>query len=78
MEARPDLEGVGKGREKRGVGMAVGWYRTSIGTSGDGCGVNLHLQEDGSVLLYQGLTEMGQGSYTVLSQITAEALGVGY
>jgi CO/xanthine dehydrogenase Mo-binding subunit len=57
--------------------MAVGWYRTSIGTSGDGCGVNLHLQEDWSVLLYQGLTEMGQGSYTVLSQIAAEALGVG-
>jgi CO/xanthine dehydrogenase Mo-binding subunit len=67
---------VEKADKRRGVGMAVGWYRTSIGTFGDGCGVNLHLQEDGSVLIFQGLTEMGQGSYTVLSQIAAEALGV--
>ena len=72
----PDLKELEKAEKRRGVGMALGWYRTSIGTLGDGCGVNLHLQEDGSVLLYQGLTEMGQGSYTVLSQITAEALGV--
>jgi len=68
-----ELEGLEK---RRGVGMAVGWYRTSIGISSDGCGVNLHLLEDGSVLLYQGLTEMGQGQFTSLSQITAEALGV--
>jgi CO/xanthine dehydrogenase Mo-binding subunit len=73
----PSLKELERSEKRKGVGMAVGWYRTSIGTSGDGCGVNLHLQEDGSVLLYQGLTEMGQGSYTVLSQIAAEALGVG-
>ena len=76
-KSSPSLKELRKAEKRRGVGMAVGWYRTSIGTFGDGCGVNLHLQEDGSVLLYQGLTEMGQGSYTVLSQIAAEALGVG-
>jgi CO/xanthine dehydrogenase Mo-binding subunit len=72
----PTLKELEKVEKRRGIGMAVGWYRTSIGTLGDGCGVNLHLQEDGSVLLYQGLTEMGQGSYTVFSQIVAESLGV--
>jgi CO/xanthine dehydrogenase Mo-binding subunit len=72
----PDQKGLKNTEKRRGVGMAIGWYRTSIGTSSDGCGANLHLQEDGSVLLYQGITEMGQGSYTVLSQIAAEALGV--
>ncbi len=72
----PSLNELEKTERRRGVGMAVGWYRTSIGTFGDGCGVNLHLQEDGSVLLYQGLTEMGQGAHTVFSQIAAEALGV--
>lgn len=71
----PDL--LLKTDRRRGVGMAIGWYRTSIGTGFDGAGVNLHLQDDGSVLVYQGLTEMGQGLSTVLSQITAEALGVG-
>jgi CO/xanthine dehydrogenase Mo-binding subunit len=72
----PSLKELEKVEKRIGFGMAVGWYRTSIGTSFDGCGVNLHLQEDGSVLLYQGLTEMGQGQYTALSQIAAEGLGV--
>jgi len=72
----PDLKELEKGEKRKGVGMALGWYRTSIGAFSDGCGANLHLLEDGSVLLYQGITEMGQGAYTVLSQIAAEALGV--
>ena len=62
--------------KRRGVGIGVGWYRTSIGTFGDGCGANVHVHEDGSVLLFTGITEMGQGSFTVLPQICAEALGV--
>ncbi|MGA2956616.1 MAG: xanthine dehydrogenase family protein molybdopterin-binding subunit [Thermodesulfobacteriota bacterium] len=61
---------------RRGVGMAMGFYRTSIGTSFDGCGANVYVHEDGSVLLYSGITELGQGSFTVLSQICAEELGV--
>jgi len=62
--------------KRRGVGIGMGWYRTSIGTAGDGCGANVHVHEDGSVLLYSGITEMGQGAFTVLPQICAEALGV--
>jgi CO/xanthine dehydrogenase Mo-binding subunit len=61
---------------RRGVGMALGFYRTSIGTGFDGCGANVYVHEDGSVLLYTGITELGQGSFTVLPQICAEALGV--
>ena len=62
--------------KRRGVGIGMGWYRTSIGTNGDGCGANVYVHEDGSVLLYTGITEMGQGSFTVLPQICAEELGV--
>jgi nicotinate dehydrogenase large molybdopterin subunit len=62
--------------KRRGVGVGMGWYRTSIGTGGDACGANVHVHEDGSVLLYSGITEMGQGSFTALPQICAEALGV--
>ncbi len=62
--------------KRRGVGIGMGWYRTSIGTAGDGCGASVHVHEDGSVLLYSGITEMGQGAFTVLPQICAEALGV--
>jgi CO/xanthine dehydrogenase Mo-binding subunit len=61
---------------RRGVGVALGFYRTSIGTSFDGCGANVYVQEDGSVLLFSGITEIGQGSFTVLAQICAEELGV--
>jgi CO/xanthine dehydrogenase Mo-binding subunit len=61
---------------RQGVGIGMGWYRTSFGISSDGCGANVYVNEDGSVLLYTGITEMGQGSFTVLSQICAEALGV--
>jgi len=60
----------------RGVGIGMGWYRTSIGTGFDACGANVHVNEDGSVLLYMGITEMGQGAFTVLPQICAEELGV--
>ncbi|HYB19865.1 MAG TPA: xanthine dehydrogenase family protein molybdopterin-binding subunit [Thermodesulfobacteriota bacterium] len=61
---------------RRGVGMALGFYRTSIGAGFDGCGANVYVHEDGSVLLYTGITELGQGSFTVLSQICAEELGI--
>jgi CO/xanthine dehydrogenase Mo-binding subunit len=61
---------------RRGVGIGQGWYRTSVGTSSDACGANVYVHEDGSVLLYTGITEMGQGSFTVLPQICAEELGV--
>jgi len=62
--------------KRRGIGVGMGWYRTSIGTAGDGCGANVYVHEDGSVLLFTGITEMGQGSYTVLPQICAEELGI--
>jgi CO/xanthine dehydrogenase Mo-binding subunit len=62
--------------KRKGVGVGMGWYRTSIGISADGCGAHVHVHEDGSVLLFTGITEMGQGSYTVLPQICAEELGV--
>ncbi len=65
-----------KSSKRRGVGVGMGWYRTSIGTFGDGCGANVHVHEDGSVLLFTGITEMGQGAFTVLPQICAEELGV--
>jgi nicotinate dehydrogenase large molybdopterin subunit len=61
---------------RRGVGIGMGWYRTSTGSSRDGCGANVYVNSDGSVLLYSGITEMGQGAFTVLPQICAEELGI--
>lgn len=61
----------------RGVGIGMGWYRSRAGYASEGCGANLYVHEDGSVLLYTGIAEMGQGASTVLPQICAEELGVG-
>ncbi len=72
----PSQEEVEKVERRRGLGIAVGWYRTSIGTFSDGCGANIYAHEDGSVIIHAGVTEMGQGSHTVLAQIAAEELGV--
>ena len=66
-----------KQTRRRGVGIGMGWYRTSFGVTSDGCGANVSVLGDGSVLLYSGVTEMGQGAFTVLRQICAEELGVG-
>ncbi len=62
--------------KRRGIGVGMGWYRTSIGTTADACGANIAVHEDGSVLLFSGITEMGQGAFTVLPQICAEELGI--
>jgi CO/xanthine dehydrogenase Mo-binding subunit len=72
----PGLDRLQQSDRSRGVGMAIGWYKTGLGAYANGYGVNLYLLEDGSVILSQGLVEMGQGLYTVLAQMAAESLGV--
>jgi CO/xanthine dehydrogenase Mo-binding subunit len=62
--------------KSRGSGMSIGWYKTGLGAYANGYGVNLYLLEDGSAILSQGLVEMGQGLFTVLAQMAAEALGI--
>ncbi|MEJ2096397.1 MAG: xanthine dehydrogenase family protein molybdopterin-binding subunit [Deltaproteobacteria bacterium] len=67
-----------KARENgRGVGMAslihvAGGARVY---KSDGHGIRIKVDEDGNVDVISGGTDQGQGSFTVLSQIIAEALG---
>ena len=37
---------------------------------------NIRVEADGTVVLRQGMTDIGTGSYTILAQITAETMGV--
>ncbi len=46
----------------------------SLGKSGVGAAVEMF--QDGSVIVHSGITEMGQGYKTIISQIVAEELGV--
>ena len=58
---------------KRGKGMAIFIYR---GGPGGRSIARMRLEPDGGLRLVSGVMDVGEGSYTVLPQIAAEALGV--
>jgi len=62
-----------------GYGIALIHYGNCLGAPGwhmDGSGVKIKIHRDGSISVAYGLVEMGQGALTVVTQMTAEALGV--
>jgi putative selenate reductase molybdopterin-binding subunit len=65
----------GDGHLKRGVGMACMMQGSSIPEI-DMAGATLKLNDDGSLNLLVGATDLGTGSDTILAQIAAEVLGV--
>jgi CO/xanthine dehydrogenase Mo-binding subunit len=67
-----------KGPVRRGIGVAASYYGVGLGAMGkhlNPAGANVVVAADGSVTVAVGTTEIGQGMVTVLTQITAEALG---
>ena len=65
------------GNIRRGVGMSIFSYKTGVWPiSLEIAGARLSLNQDGSVQLMVGATEIGQGSDTIFSQMVAETLGV--
>jgi CO/xanthine dehydrogenase Mo-binding subunit len=63
--------------KKRGIGMAISYRGVSLGAEGvDAAGAIVSIQKDGSLIVYSGLAENGQGLKTVYSQIAAEELGI--
>ncbi len=66
-------------RWRVGTGLATMIYGNCLGHAGwhmDGAGAYLQLHADGSASLAVGLTEIGQGAETVVTQFAAEALGL--
>jgi len=62
---------------RRGWGMATIVKGTGLGRGlSDHAGVVLEMHRDGSVVLYSGAADMGQGIITVMAQLAAETLGV--
>jgi CO/xanthine dehydrogenase Mo-binding subunit len=63
--------------QRLGVGVAASYKNVGLGRGvRDAAGAHLILQADGTVLLRQGATDMGQGSDTTMAQIAAQTLGV--
>jgi len=64
---------------RRGVGLAAFSYATGVYPKGlEVAGCHLILNQDGTVKLLVGATEIGQGADTVLSQMAAETIGIPY
>lgn len=63
--------------EGRAVGIACGLKNSGIGNGAVEWGkARLVVEKDGTISLYNGYTEMGQGLLTVLSQFAAEVTGL--
>ena len=65
----------GDGPRRRGVGMAISMHGTAIPGLDMGA-ASIKLNDDGSVNVLVGATDLGTGSDTVLAQICAEVLGM--
>jgi CO/xanthine dehydrogenase Mo-binding subunit/aerobic-type carbon monoxide dehydrogenase small subunit (CoxS/CutS family) len=64
------------GTTRRGVGIASMWYGCGNTSLSNPSTMRVALKADGTLVLYQGAVDIGQGSNTVLAQICAETLGV--
>ncbi len=63
--------------KKHGIGLACSYRGVSLGAEGvDAAGAIVSVQTDGSVIVSSGITDMGQGAQTQMSQIAAEVLGI--
>ena len=65
-----------KGSIRRGVGLAAGWYGCGNTSLPNPSTIKAGIRSDGTVVLHQGATDIGQGANTVISQIFATALGI--
>ena len=65
------------GSVRRGVGMSLFWYNTAVWPiSIEISSCRMVMNEDGSIQMQLGETEIGQGADTAFTQMAAETLGV--
>jgi CO/xanthine dehydrogenase Mo-binding subunit len=62
--------------KRRGMGIGCMWYGIGNTSMSNPSTIRVAIARDGSVTLYSGAVDIGQGSSTILMQICADALGV--
>jgi CO/xanthine dehydrogenase Mo-binding subunit/aerobic-type carbon monoxide dehydrogenase small subunit (CoxS/CutS family) len=65
-----------RGPLRRGVGVACMWYGIGNTSMSNPSEMTMGIAADGTVTLYSGAVDIGQGSNTIMVQIAADALGV--
>ena len=61
---------------KRGVGVACMWYGIGNTSLPNPSTMEIGIARDGTVVLFSGAVDIGQGSNTIMLQIAADALGI--
>ena len=61
---------------RRGAGIACMWYGIGNTVIANPSTMTVGLRRNGRFMLYNGAQEIGQGTYTIMPQIVAQALGV--
>ena len=69
-----DAETFRKGTVRRGVGLATGAF--GIGGPGDASVAAVELDDDGGISIYAAAADPGEGNDSMLSQLTAEFMGI--
>ena len=75
-DASPVMANKGKARLRRGAGIACMWYGIGNTVIANPSTMTIGLRRNGRFMLYNGAQEIGQGSYTIMAQLAADALGV--
>ncbi len=61
---------------RKGVGIGTCWYGCGNTSLPNPSTIRIGITANGTVILHQGAIDIGQGSNTVITQITADALGI--
>jgi aldehyde oxidoreductase len=70
------LAATSKSPLRRGVGIASMWYGIGNTVIANPSTMRVGLKPNGRVILYNGAVDIGQGTYTIMPQICAQALGL--
>jgi aldehyde oxidoreductase len=63
-------------KRRRGVGVAGMWYGCGNTSLANPSTMRIGLQRNGRIAIHMGAVDIGQGSFTVVTQICAEAMGL--
>ncbi|MBM3485081.1 MAG: 2Fe-2S iron-sulfur cluster binding domain-containing protein [Alphaproteobacteria bacterium] len=78
-KARAEAEAfnrTGDGVRRRGVGVGAIWYGCGATSAPNPSTMRMGVAADGTVTLYSGAQDIGQGTNTTMSQVAADGLGI--
>jgi len=67
---------AGDGVRRRGVGVGAIWYGCGSTSQPNPSTMRMGIARDGTVTLYSGAQDIGQGTNTTMSQVAADAFGI--